>query len=103
MGYRVSIIGRRGSDGSGLLSKQFFFFHLNLSSTLVLWVKKCHRRNLTTKYGFLIAGFFFLKAAFGAASKQSGHQEHREEYCFFPYTLQLGKEPQPIHPLPSNI
>ena len=53
---------------------------------------------MTTKYGFLIAGFFFLKAAFGAASKQSGHQEHREEYCFFPYTLQLGKEPQPIHP-----
>ena len=41
---------------------------------------------------------FFLRAAFGAASKQSGHQEHREEYCFFPYTLQLGKEPQPIHP-----
>ena len=52
---------------------------------------------------FLIAGFFFfLKAAFGAASKQSGHQEHREEYCFFPYTLQLGKEPQPIHPA-NNI
>ena len=43
MGYRVSIIGRRGSDGSGLLSKQFFFFHLhqfNLSSTYLVFMGK---------------------------------------------------------------
>ena len=40
----------------------------------------------------------FFRAAFVAASKQSGHQEHLEVYYSSPYIPQLEKEFQPIRP-----